>query len=976
MGEGDDAVIHMGRRRAPGRSIAAAMALASVVALPAVPVAAAGTRVPRTGAATTPAATLTPSIDMNGGLDPTFDGDGRVTTSFGDTPIPDVVAIQADGKIVAAGAASGHFAVARYTSAGALDPTFGGTGTIIAPGDGLFENATGLAIQADGKIVIAGPTAPGGFCCQTNVLRFETDGDPDLALGGTGRVIIPGIIADGVAVQADGKIVVGGSGPGAITPGMKVYRMSSTGAVDSGFGVDGFASGSLFGAANGGRIVIQPDGKVVGVGRSNNDEILVARFTTDGQPDATFSTDGYTTMDIDFTDIPTSVALQADGRIVVAGYASNRSFVARFESDGDPDPTFSGDGRISTTFISSNEQTTGVAVAPDGSIVTVGWSFHDSDLSWIVARYGADGTIIGRTATDFGTPSPDQAYGVAIQPDGKIVATGGTGSGSNCGNPCQWSLARYTDIPPVRTAATDPGLLDFGAKVVGTAPATLSSTVINTSNATVTLGSMGISGAAASDFSITSTDCPHGALAAHATCDVDVTYDPHIAGAKSATVEIASDSEIPVTIQLVASATAPSSGLSWGTTRLAGPNYTWNAGNALARTVVSGSQRLHVTYATDRIGSKWAANSGPYMGIYYTKSTTGSTWTTPLRLNPSNQHAGRLGMAAAGSRLYVTWVSQTRITSFLPTAPRILYVRVNTNHGATTSWRTTIRLTSTTGRVDYPTVAASGNDAYIAYTDSVTGAVRVISSHDGGLHWSNKQVGTSTASDSQGKYGEPSIAASGTTVVVGFRANGAGAMQVRRSDDRGTTWSAPVTMTTHGFGTLSVAARGTRVAAAWSTGDQVHSRVNDAGTWKPERLVSISQGDSLQAYSPTVVLQGTSRIAVSWAENLASHTDWSQLRWAESKDDGAHWYAIQTIATTSSYTHRDNDWPSVVWPTESTRQVLWNAWSPASNYYRLDFRIGTGLPVGPAMAAASRSTDGATAASDGASKGRLHRHGS
>ena len=344
-------------------------------------------------------------------------------------------------------------------------------------------------------------------------------------------------------------------------------------------------------------------------------------------------------------------------------------------------------------------------------------------------------------------------------------------------------------------------------------------------------------------------------------------------------------------------------------------------GNALARTVVSGSQRLHVAYATDRIGSKWAANSGPYMGIYYTKSTTGSTWTTPLRLNPSNQHAGRLGMAATGARLYVAWVSQTRITSFLPTAPRILYVRVNTNHGATTSWRSTIRLTSTTGRVDFPTIAASGNDAYIAYTDSVTGAVRVISSHDGGLHWSNKQVGTSTASDSQGKYGEPSIAASGTTVVVGFRATAPA-----RCRSAARTIAAPRgprrSRTTQGFGTLSVAARGTRVAAAWSTGDQVHSRVNDAGTWKPERLVSISQGDSLQAYSPTVVLQGTSRIAVSWAENLASHTDWSQLRWAESKDDGAHWYAIQTIATTSSYTHRDNDWPSVVWPTESTRQVL------------------------------------------------------
>src|SRR5262249_41291841 len=154
---------------------------------------------------------------------------------------------------------------------------------------------------------------------------------------------------------------------------------------------------------------------------------------------------------------------------------------------------------------------------------------------------------------------------------------------------------------------------------------------------------------------------------------------------------------------------------------LAGPSYTWNEGAALGRTVVSGSQRLHAAYATDHIGSKWATDSGPYAGIYYVKSTTGATWTTPFRVNPSTQQSTELGLAAAGSRVYVTWVSQTKIVKFSPTAPRVLYVRVNTNHGAAANWRTTVRLSSTAGRVGVPTIAAAGTDVYVAWTSGNTG---------------------------------------------------------------------------------------------------------------------------------------------------------------------------------------------------------------------------------------------------------------
>ena len=119
----------------------------------------------------------------------------------------------------------------------------------------------------------------------------------------------------------------------------------------------------------------------------------------------------------------------------------------------------------------------------------------------------------------------------------------------------------------------------------------------------------------------------------------------HRRGPWPPTSTIESDADVsPVVVPLQGTAVAPPSGVTWGSNNNAGPAYTWNGGGALARTVQSGTQRLHVAYATDRVGGAWAENNGPYVGVYYIRSSTGATWSsTPKRLNSSSQHAARLG---------------------------------------------------------------------------------------------------------------------------------------------------------------------------------------------------------------------------------------------------------------------------------------------------------------------------------------------
>jgi uncharacterized delta-60 repeat protein len=160
---------------------------------------------------------LVPSVALAaaGDLDNTFGGDGRVVTAFAGDATGIAVAVQADGKIVVAGRVAQKFALTRYTTSGALDPTFGGDGRVVTgfAGDAF---ASGVAIPTDGRIVAAGRLTPfRGDGSKFALARYNTSGAPDPTFGGDGKVTTGfdprGASANGVAIQADGKIVVAGT---------------------------------------------------------------------------------------------------------------------------------------------------------------------------------------------------------------------------------------------------------------------------------------------------------------------------------------------------------------------------------------------------------------------------------------------------------------------------------------------------------------------------------------------------------------------------------------------------------------------------------------------------------------------------------------------------------------------------------------------------------------------------------------------
>ena len=272
----------------------------------------------------------------------------------------------------------------------------------------------------------------------------------------------------------------------------------------------------------------------------------------------------------------------------------------------------------------------------------------------------------------------------------------------------------------------------------------------------------------------------------------------------------------------------------------------------MARTVRDGSQRLRQAYATDRISGTWAKDSGPYAGIYYTRSTTGSTWTTPRRITSTSRHVVRFGLAAAGSRVYVAYVTQTKIVNYSGTAPRVLYVRVNTNHGHGDYWKSSVRLTGTTGRVDFPTVAASGTDVHIAFTNSNNGDVIVATSKDRGVTWVKRTVGTTTFNTTSGRAGLPSIAVSGSTVAVTWIADGSRALKTRISTDRGTTWGATEMHDDATHGEFQTAVLGSRVGVAWTDGGGMYTRLRVAGAWEDTRVAVEDAG--FFRYSPAIAL--------------------------------------------------------------------------------------------------------------------------
>ena len=186
------------------------------------------------------------------------------------------------------------------------------------------------------------------------------------------------------AIQADGKILVAGYSAIGSNSDFALVRYNTDGSLDASFNGDGIQTTAIgSGDDEGSSVAIQADGKIVVAGRSftgSNYDFAIVRYNSDGSLDNSFSGDGKQTTAIGSgRDQGSSVAIQADGKIVVAGYSYNGTnfdfALVRYNSDGSLDISFNGDGK-QTTPIGSDDICSSVAIQADGKIVLVGTSHH------------------------------------------------------------------------------------------------------------------------------------------------------------------------------------------------------------------------------------------------------------------------------------------------------------------------------------------------------------------------------------------------------------------------------------------------------------------------------------------------------------------------------------------------------------------------------------------------------------------------
>jgi len=350
--------------------------------------------------------------------------------------------------------------------------------------DHSTDIANAVAVQADGKLVVVGTTYQNNDFSDEDfaVARYNSNGTLDLTFGVGGKVQtdFPGLaaVASSVVIQSDGKIVVAGGAFPLFTflGDFKVVRYNPDGSLDSSFGDGGIVTTTFPGQGSYAfAVALQPDGKIIAAGTdfvnfspedSSDTDFALARYNSDGTPDATFNGDGQATTNFDgFNDDAFSILVQPDGKLVAVGSAKNPAnfydfAAARYLSNGAIDTTFGVTGKVRTDFGDHNfDQARSAVLQPDGKIVAAGFAISQNGLvqNFAVARYNSNGVLdagfgtSGMTQIDFGSCC-QSANKVLLQPRGKIITVGYANTESSDSD---FLLARLT-----QTGALDP---TFGA---------------------------------------------------------------------------------------------------------------------------------------------------------------------------------------------------------------------------------------------------------------------------------------------------------------------------------------------------------------------------------------------------------------------------------------------------------------------------------------------------------------------------------
>lgn len=400
-------------------------------------------------------------VTTAGAFDTTFDTDGEVLVAPGNS-VATTIALQTDGNVLVGGytgydrsGAPAAWTLLRYTPNGALDPTFADAGKLVTS----FQAASGqpwvraVAVQPDGKIVALGQlyfpdSGWGEKSYDTGLLRYNPDGTLDTTFANQGQwqTRLPLALdktTHPLLLQPDGKLVIVGNQTVDGQTYFVLVRLNSDGALDTTFADQGQQRTPIDSSAEARAVARQPDGKLVVVGRARTsqtfeDAFVVVRYQPNGALDTSFDGDGLLFTPFSQTTGAYAVAVQADGKLVVAGTAQTTEnlgddafTLVRYQPDGALDATFAGDGTVLTSLLAADAGIRDLLIQPDGKIVAGGYLADEYNRDFALVRYLPTGAIDHTLGcrdfvrTDLGATG-DMVSALALQPDGKIVAAGYT----------------------------------------------------------------------------------------------------------------------------------------------------------------------------------------------------------------------------------------------------------------------------------------------------------------------------------------------------------------------------------------------------------------------------------------------------------------------------------------------------------------------------------------------------------------------
>lgn len=423
-------------------------------------------------------------LTETGGLDNSFDGDGKQQITFAaGNESAFGIAIDSMSRPIVVGYAdpSGlkrEFAVARLTTAGALDNTFDGDGKQTV-GFTTAVQPRAIAVDSMDRPVVVGNIVNGGNNDYA-VARLTSAGILDSTFDSDGRQIItfsPGAdMVQAVAIASGDRVMVAGRARPVFTDDIAVARLTAGGVLDSTFDGDGLQTTGLnnqlpFSAAQ--ATTVDSLGRIVVAGfmiNTENSDFAVTRYLSNGTLDTSFGTNGFVLIDFGGTqDYANSVAIDSQNRVVVAGYTQNGATfefaVARLTTAGQPDVTFDGDGKNVISVGPSNDYAYGVDVDSNDRVILAGSSFtglvNNFAVVCLTTTGGLDNSFDGDGTRVFAFGSGDEyARGVAVDSLNRIVVAGYAFNGVNN----DFAVARLLGTGAFDSSFDGDGLqtIDFG----------------------------------------------------------------------------------------------------------------------------------------------------------------------------------------------------------------------------------------------------------------------------------------------------------------------------------------------------------------------------------------------------------------------------------------------------------------------------------------------------------------------------------